>query len=89
MLNGFAKKSSLLALEIGGLQGVERMGIYRSGQRDSNPRHSAWEADALPLSHARMTLSPSVRIIERAVSVVKIIACVKLPAPDSHPKLAH
>lgn len=24
-----------------------------SGQWDSNPRHSAWEADALPLSHAR------------------------------------
>jgi hypothetical protein len=25
-----------------------------SGRRDSNPRSSAWEADALPLSHARL-----------------------------------
>ena len=22
--------------------------VFQSGQRDSNPRHSAWEADALP-----------------------------------------
>ncbi len=25
----------------------------QSGRRDSNPRHSAWKADALPLSYAR------------------------------------
>ncbi len=25
-----------------------------SGRRDSNPRHSAWEADALPLSYSRL-----------------------------------
>ena len=25
-----------------------------SGQRELNPRHSAWEADALPLSYARI-----------------------------------
>ena len=24
-----------------------------SGRRDSNPRHSAWEADALPLNYSR------------------------------------
>ena len=24
-----------------------------SGRRDSNPQHSAWKADALPLSYAR------------------------------------
>ena len=27
-----------------------------SGRWDSNPRHSAWEADALPLSYARVAL---------------------------------
>ncbi len=27
-----------------------------SGRRDSNPRSSAWEANALPLSHARIYL---------------------------------
>ena len=26
-----------------------------SGKRDSNPRPSAWEADALPLSYSRMS----------------------------------
>lgn len=26
-----------------------------SGRRDSNPQPSAWEADALPLRHYRMT----------------------------------
>jgi hypothetical protein len=25
-----------------------------SGRRDSNPRHSPWQGDALPLSHSRM-----------------------------------
>ena len=28
-----------------------------SGQRDSNPRVSAWEADALPLGDARLSLT--------------------------------
>ena len=27
-----------------------------SGKRDSNPRHSAWEADALPLNYSRKLL---------------------------------
>ena len=27
--------------------------FYLSGKRDSNPRPSAWEADALPLSYSR------------------------------------
>ena len=30
-----------------------------SGQRDSNPRVSAWEADALPLGDARLSLTSS------------------------------
>jgi integrase len=33
---------------------------YWSGRRESNPRHSAWEADVLPLNYARRTLIPSV-----------------------------
>ena len=28
-------------------------GAFESGRRGSNPRHSAWKADALPLSYAR------------------------------------
>jgi hypothetical protein len=28
--------------------------ISWSGRRDSNPRHSAWEADALPLNYSRV-----------------------------------
>ena len=28
--------------------------IFKSGKRDSNPRPSAWEADALPLSYSRI-----------------------------------
>ena len=37
-----------------------RCGWDWSGRRDSNPRHSAWEADALPLSYSRFItcLSP-------------------------------
>ena len=27
--------------------------LHQSGRRDSNPQHSAWKADALPLSYAR------------------------------------
>ena len=27
--------------------------LKKSGRRDSNPRHSAWEADILPLNYAR------------------------------------
>lgn len=30
--------------------------FFWSGQRDSNPRVSAWEADALPLGDARLWL---------------------------------
>ena len=29
---------------------------FWSGRRESNPRHSAWEADVLPLNYARMLL---------------------------------
>jgi hypothetical protein len=28
--------------------------VVQSGRRDSDPRISAWKADALPLGHARM-----------------------------------
>ena len=30
-----------------------KLADFWSGRRDSNPRSSAWEADALPLSHTR------------------------------------
>ena len=30
--------------------------LHQSGQRDSNPRHSAWEADALPTELCPRTL---------------------------------
>ena len=33
--------------------------FYLSGKRDSNPRPSAWEADALPLSYSRNFKLPS------------------------------
>ena len=33
--------------------------IHQSGRRDSNARHSAWKADALPLSYARGGLAQS------------------------------
>jgi hypothetical protein len=29
--------------------------VKESGKRDSNPRPSAWEADALPLSYSRIS----------------------------------
>ena len=29
-----------------------------SGKRDSNPRHSPWQGDALPLSHSRISIHP-------------------------------
>ena len=37
-------------------QGTERIGhqIW-SGRRESNPRHTAWEAVVLPLNYARLT----------------------------------
>lgn len=41
-----------------------------SGQRDSNPRMSAWEADALPLGDARVLLS-----IARTVKEGKVPIC--------------
>ncbi len=30
--------------------------IFWSGKRDSNPRHSPWQGDALPLSYSRMCI---------------------------------
>jgi hypothetical protein len=38
-----------------------------SGKRDSNPRPSAWEADALPLSYSRKFLSLT-KIVNRFIS---------------------
>ena len=32
--------------------------IFWSGRRDSNPRHSPWQGDALPLSHSRILILP-------------------------------
>ncbi len=34
--------------------GIKLTGFYWSGRRDLNPRPSAWEADTLPLSYARI-----------------------------------
>ena len=50
-----------------------------SGRRDLNPRHSAWEADALPLSYSRTIiyvrilhgLEASVKPVEGAVSPLR------------------
>ena len=35
----------------------ECQGMYWSGRWDSNPRHSAWKADALPLSYSRSQIA--------------------------------
>jgi hypothetical protein len=35
------------------------MVYHQSGKRGSNPRPSAWEADALPLSYSRKNYEPS------------------------------
>lgn len=35
--------------------------LQNSGRWDSNPRHSAWEADILPLNYARKQLVPYVQ----------------------------
>lgn len=32
------------------------MGIFLSGRWDSNPRHSAWKADVLPLNYTRVLI---------------------------------
>lgn len=50
-----------------------------SGRRDLNPRHSAWEADALPLSYSRTVMcmcilhgaKASVKLGEGAVSLLQ------------------
>ncbi len=31
--------------------------VYQSGRRESNPRPSPWQGDALPLSHVRMKMA--------------------------------
>lgn len=38
---------------------VIRLSFQQSGRRDSNPRRSAWKADALPLSYARARALPN------------------------------
>ncbi len=47
-----------------------------SGRRDSNPRPSAWEADALPLSYSRM----------RAVMAIgiKVLYCISTANSHCH-----
>ena len=47
-----------------------------SGQRDSNPRMSAWEADALPLGDARMGLDSTTAIGAAARSPSRRVSCV-------------
>lgn len=38
----------------------------QSGRRDSNPRHSAWEADILPLNYTRLSVSDSLPAADRS-----------------------
>ena len=45
-----------------------------SGKRDSNPRPSAWEADALPLSYSRMS----------AVMAIGVKVFCRVSTPNSH-----
>lgn len=40
------------AIRLGILDGTQSIPTW-SGKRDSNPRLSAWEADALPLNYSR------------------------------------
>ena len=42
-----------------------------SGRRDSNPRLSAWEANTLPLSYARKSITYSVLYHEKTPTVTK------------------
>ena len=36
------------------MKGVSQRKLWKSGRRDSNPRPSPWQGDALPLSHCRI-----------------------------------
>ena len=53
-----------------------------SGRRDLNPRHSAWEADALPLSYSR-TIMCSCILYGAEASVKPAEAAVGLLQPDA------
>ena len=65
-----------------------------SGRRDLNPRHSAWEADALPLSYSRLIAyacilhgaQASVKAIGLAVPEVKRLVRF---VPSAHPAAIH
>ena len=35
----------------------KQRGLFWSGKRDSNPRHSPWQGDALPLSYSRINIT--------------------------------
>ena len=52
---------------------------YWSGQRDSNPRHSRWQRDALPLSYARILPIHYVLIMGHG--------CIKFHSGYRHPEL--
>ena len=43
-----SRQSEQVAKQIASAQSLSRAIKHESGRRDSNPRHSAWEADALP-----------------------------------------
>ena len=58
--------------------GEQNFWSFQSGRRGSNPRHQAWEASALPLSYARMSLgrlytekyNPSIKALRVAFPAV-------------------
>src|SRR5690349_3434011 len=49
-------------------------GLIRSGRRGSNPRHSRWQRDALPLSYAR-ELSPATGVASGRVVYTGLGSC--------------
>ncbi len=56
---------------IGGSEKIKKdfnKSFVLSGKRDSNPRPSAWEADALPLSYSRDFFKSLTKIMNRFIS---------------------
>ena len=63
--------------------------IAWSGQRDSNPRMSAWEADALPLGDARMGFNSTTAIGAAARSPSLRVSCVGIEEIQRGPFFPH
>lgn len=54
---------------------------FKSGKRGSNPRPSAWEADALPLSYSRDLFRPKCNIFSNSLSCFFKNYLMKYPGP--------